>query len=1165
MQQANVIVITDTVFTFFDPLVEALDDGESVKAFLNEFGYEPPAVVDVFQEFHAVLGNIIDIIDDIENNLDNKSELEYLKLFIKAAKTLADAIKTANNLSDALNSLYPQDFLNDTNIVNRLPEQLINYLTVKALEKQLPIAHNILRTMGIINIELVEQNGPHKVSYTKREILWDKMGDYLNDPVSAMETTYNWTGAEISFTKLIENLRVLGLSLNLYSEVTSADPRALQVFNNGADIVTEQNARSIRILKFPLLQDLTDALSVELLPIYNAAKTAPVGAGLGVFFDPGNGLEIPITEHLTFKIKYTGNSRLNAGITLQHGQEVQMVTNVFDNGTVNGFELKNFVPEFVFEKEDEPIVIFNTPIGAKLQFKSWAVRMGFEDNESIFVETDIKALSLILSSKEGDGFIKELLPADELKVDFDFTLGFSQKSGLYFKGSSALEIKLPVHIELGPIELQSAVIAIKPNDGEIPIEFGTTIKGSLGPLSAVVENVGVKFNISFPPNNSGNMGPFNLDLGFKPPNGVGLSIDASVVKGAGYLYIDADRGEYAGALELTFNEFLSLKAIGLISTKMPDGSEGFSLLVIITAEFTIQLGFGFVFLGAGGLLGLHRTAKLTPLAEGVQTGATANLLFPTNVVENAPQIISDIRVFFPILQNHFLIGPMVKIGWGQPPIIDVALGIIIEIRTDNGGSVERIAILGVLKCILPDEDKVVLKLQINFIGAIDFTAKYLFFFASIFDSRILYITIEGGMGLLVAWGDNSDFVLTVGGFHPRFNPPPLPFPVPKRLSINILNESWGKIRVSGYFAVTTNTVQFGAHLEVKFGFDGFKVEGSFGMDVLFQFDPFFFIVEISGKVSLKVFGAGLFSITLKFSLEGPTPWRAKGYGKLKILFVTFKARFDETWGERKNTKLGPIEVMPIIAKELNNRQNWEAIAPAKRQLLVSLREIPEPGADQPNPIVLHPLGRIKITQRAVPFKRTIDKVGNQKPSDANHFDLVDLPNKFDWGVDVMESFAPGQYYNKKASDLLTEKATRKYTGGKYITAKDGGLRTAKMVVRHVRYELQTIDTAYKRGKKRLYRLLSGLFRVFLVNNAAAKCTLSNKQLIAKQPFVDKISALVGSYVVANTSNNTVYRVDAQFEHFSEAEAFVQNEIEANPDQAEQIHIIPASEAVTTAA
>jgi hypothetical protein len=93
---------------------------------------------------------------------------------------------------------------------------------------------------------------------------------------------------------------------------------------------------------------------------------------------------------------------------------------------------------------------------------------------------------------------------------------------------------------------------------------------------------------------------------------------------------------------------LTLKTIGLINTRMPDGSKGFSLLVI-TAEFAspIQLGFGFTLSGVGGLFGLNRTMLLQPLAEGVRTGAVNSVMFPTNVVENAPRIISDLRSFFP--------------------------------------------------------------------------------------------------------------------------------------------------------------------------------------------------------------------------------------------------------------------------------------------------------------------------------------------------------------------------------------------------------------------------------------------------------------------------------------------------------------------------------------
>src|SRR5207249_2934696 len=172
-------------------------------------------------------------------------------------------------------------------------------------------------------------------------------------------------------------------------------------------------------------------------------------------------------------------------------------------------------------------------------------------------------------------------------------------------------------------------------------------------------------------------------------------------------------GEYAGVLELVVADFLSLHAIGLITTKMPDGSSGFSLLVIITAEFGagIQLGFGFTLLAVGGLLGLNRTMLLHPLMEGVRTGSINSIMFPQNVVANAPRIISDLRAIFPPQNGIFLIGPMAKLGWGEPTLVSLSLGVIIEIPGN-------IAILGVLKVALPAPDAPLLLLQVNFAGAI---------------------------------------------------------------------------------------------------------------------------------------------------------------------------------------------------------------------------------------------------------------------------------------------------------------------------------------------------------------------------------------------------------------------------------------------------------------
>ena len=140
-------------------------------------------------------------------------------------------------------------------------------------------------------------------------------------------------------------------------------------------------------------------------------------------------------------------------------------------------------------------------------------------------------------------------------------------------------------------------------------------------------------------------------------------------------------------------------------------------------------------------------------------------------------------------------------------------------------------------------------------------------------------------------------MLSAGGFHPRFNPPPLPFPTPKRIAISLLNTDIARIRTETYFAVTSNTVQFGCKTELMFDVEVARVDGHLSFDALFQFSPFHFVIEISASVSLKVFGVGLFSIHLQFALEGPSPYRAHGTGSISFFFFDVSADFDITWGE----------------------------------------------------------------------------------------------------------------------------------------------------------------------------------------------------------------------------------------------------------------------------
>jgi hypothetical protein len=622
---------------------------------------------------------------------------------------------------------------------------------------------------------------------------------------------------------------------------------------------------------------------------------------------------------------------------------------------------------------------------------------------------------LVITSGEGDGFIQDALSGLRIQAEFGFAFGMSLLQGAYFRGSGTFEIEITTHITLGPIEIQGLRLTLIPElERPVPqfrLDIGAHIKLELGPFVAVVQNIGLRNLLQL---DKGNLGPANLGMEFKPPTGIGLSLDTPVVRGGGFLLFDTDREEYGGALELSIKDMFTVTAVGIVTTKFPDGSKGFSLLLIIGVTFQpgIPIGFGFFISGLGGMIGIHRTINTDALREGVKNNSIDNILFPENVVANITRIISDIRTIFPPKRDQFMIGFMARITWGVPALIKIDFGLCVEFADPF-----RIAILGVIKIALPTEDAAILQLQVNFVGIIDFEKGMLSFDASLYNSRILFITLEGDMALRVSWGSEPGFLLSVGGFHPAFKPPAhLGIGGMKRITLSIFADN-PRLVFTTYFALTSNTVQFGAKLELFFEIAGFTVEGFLAFDVLFQFSPFYFIAQIEAMLAVKMGGSTLLSLHLKLSLEGPTPWIAKGEASFSILFFEISVDFEVTWGEKRSDALPLILVLPKVLEALNQDKNWLALLPDNRFQLVTMREL-NPAETQ---LVLQPLGTLQIGQKIVPMGLELTKFGHNKPQDIRNIQIESLSieqqrNDTD---ETKEQFAPSSYREMGDEDKLS--------------------------------------------------------------------------------------------------------------------------------------------------
>ncbi len=1041
---------------------------------------------------------------------------------INLVKNFIDGVVGTANILKGLNAgtlgVSPADL---QQFADHLPEKLFDYIIVRNLE-QAPGLADALDFLGVV--ERTAGTLPDDPLYIARKFRVDKLFDLFKSPKNLLQTLYQWGDNSFNGAAALQKIESL---------LHNAGVPAL------LDTSVTPNELDIMFLKIK-------------------AKTDVTPPALLIKFDEK--LELDASPHfeqgdMKVELVFNNTFAANTEIIVHPTGQIEFKPPA---ATIEG---DNFIRITLGKADGEPIILIGQAGGSRIELKQAIAQVGAgfawdsgagKGTGTFKIGAEVKKAKIVINFGDGDGFIQKILSGIGLESEFDVGMGFSTQNGFYFFGSSVLTIQLPLHLSLGPIEINALSISSGFKDGGIPIIAAANFKAALGPLQAVVEEIGIGAQIALPDNRKGNAGPLDFSIKFQPPKGVGLSLDVGVVKGGGYLYFDFDKEEYAGALELSVMSIVTVKAIALITTKMPDGSKGFSLLIIISAEFTgIQLGFGFTLNGLGGLLGLNRTMQLEEIAKGVRTGGINSIMFPKDVIANAPRIISDLKTYFPPQEGRFLIGLMAKIGWGTPTLASLSLGVIVEIPPG------KVAILGILKVALPTEDAALIVIQVNFIGAIEPDKERLWFFAELFESRVLFISIEGGMGLLVAWGDNANFVLSVGGFHPRFNPPPLPFPVPKRIALDILNTPVSRIRVEGYFAVTSNTVQFGSRVELRLGLDEIGIFGHVQFDALFQFSPFYFIIEISGSVELKVFGIGLFSIRLEFSLEGPTPWRAKGKGTLSILFFEISADFDITWGDKEDTSLPPIPVMPLLKKEFEKAENWRAELPAGNNLLVSLRKIDEAAG-----LILHPVGTLVVSQRAVPLDLDIAKVGSQKVAEAKHFSVKTSTPGLGKKGDHKEQFAMGQFLDLKNEEKLSRKAYELQNGGLELSTQGRQIASSRAVKRIIRYEMIVIDSKYKRKLIKFFLFAGALFNHFLRGNSAAKSALSQATQKMFVPFDDSVTVQQEGFVVAFNYNNKPFSEDKlYFDSEATAYDFMKNQTAANPNLGEVLHVIPAHEAI----
>ena len=753
-----------------------------------------------------------------------------------------------------------------------------------------------------------------------------------------------------------------------------------------------------------------------------------VHGGPGIFLSLGGALTIEqALDDFTFRLDAGFPNAFDA----YFGFEGSRIPTTVEGGGTSPF-LKFGITSRV---GDEPAFRLGEPNETRLDI--YELEFGIDVwKENAGFHAALRDAELVIAPGKGDSFLRTIA-GDGAKLKFSVGI-IADSDGFRLDGGTKASATLPVGRSIaGVLTVHHVEIGLGPSStgGDLGLELSGAFTAHLGPFSVVVDRLG--FQLDADRRDDGNVGPFHLDLGFKAPNGLGLLLDTSVLKGGGYLYADPANNEYAGAFELLLFGKFGIKAIGVLTTRPND----WSLLLLIFIQFPIPTPApGFTVFGVGGLIGVQHGIDIAQLVAGMKTKAFDDILFPANPVGDAPRILNRLRTVFPLTPRAFTIGPMFDMGWGTPKrIVFIRVGLLIQMANvfgsgDGEFAFSQIVLIGQLRVEIgptkEDATITVVKLVVDILGFWDLDKKRYGFIARLRDSKIAKIDIIGSLAVWGEYGDKPRFLLAAGGFNPRFKD------VPTEIS-GVLDRLGAAFKVgrfsltlTGYFALSPGTIQFGVNLAAKATIGPVGLTGEIGFDALIYREPTtHFLVDFHIKAAVTFKGHSLAGVKVEGTIEGPGLWHVKGKVTFSILWWDIDKSFDETWGTADEAVIVQTSVVGLLATELNRRENWTAQLPAGGEAMVTIASRPGELAT-----LAHPLGRFVFSQRTVPLGLTMQKFGDGGIDGPNRFDVVGMtvgatslgPTE---RVSARDHFPRAQFLEMTEEDRLTRSSFEEMDAG----------------------------------------------------------------------------------------------------------------------------------------
>ena len=451
-------------------------------------------------------------------------------------------------------------------------------------------------------------------------------------------------------------------------------------------------------------------------------------------------------------------------------------------------------------------------------------------------------------------------------------------------------------------------------------------------------------------------------------------------------------------------------------------------------------------------------------------------------------------------------------------------------------------------------------MHLDFDGVFDPAQKILSLTASLHDSRVAFYTLRGDMAFQLTWGDSPSFLFSLGGFNPHFPQPP-GFPALTRLTLELGFGDNPRLSMQNYFAVTSNSLQFGAKAELYAAAGPFNLHGWMGFDALLILSPLSFIIDFDAGIDFREDDNVLASLHVHASLSGPRPWHVDGEASISILFIDASVSFTATVGDATPATVPAVDIKPALIKAFQELKNWSAEQPPGYLQVVTLNP---PAADS-SKTLLDPVGGARLEQRSVPFNEVINKFSENKVDPPVKFTVASVTlGDTPLGTPpplVKDLFPRAQFQQMSDQQKLSIPSFEPMDGGLRIAS--GAATQGDSLPEPVTYKT-TINEEHILRNGAIYSLSAGMQFAFAQVGSVAKAATVNSGTLKYAP-PPLSSGLVGlkheTYVVASIADLTVQSGVTEPVTKGAAMQALSDYVSANPEAAGMLHVVSIHEAV----